>query len=60
MASRGVSRRSRENSIGGSHARTQLAAFKIQQEERGASLNANLPMQVGTATVIPVVEPAPS
>jgi len=32
---------------------TGLAAFKIQQEERGASLNANLPMQGGTATVLP-------
>ena len=32
---------------------TGLAAFKIQQELRGASLNANLPMQGGTATVLP-------
>jgi hypothetical protein len=32
---------------------TGLAAFKIQQEERGAALNANLPMQGGTATVLP-------
>ena len=39
---------------------TGLAAFKIQQEERGASLNANLPMQGGTATIIPVAEPAPA
>jgi hypothetical protein len=33
---------------------TGLAAFRIQQEERGASLNANLPMEGGTATVLPV------
>jgi hypothetical protein len=32
---------------------TGVAAFRIQQEERGASLNANLPMQGGTATVLP-------
>jgi hypothetical protein len=32
---------------------TGLAAFKIQQEERGASLNAHLPMEGGTATVLP-------
>ena len=41
---------------------TGLAAFKIQQEERGASLNADLPMQGGTATVLPgaPAEPAPA
>jgi hypothetical protein len=39
---------------------TGIAAFKIQQEERGAALNANLPMQGGgTVTILPG-EPAPS
>jgi hypothetical protein len=32
---------------------TGVPAFKIQQEERGAALNANLPMQGGTATILP-------
>ena len=33
---------------------TGVAAFKIQQEERGASLNGNLPMQGGgTVTILP-------
>jgi hypothetical protein len=32
---------------------TGAPAFKIQQEERGASLNGNLPMQGGTATILP-------
>jgi hypothetical protein len=32
---------------------TGVPAFKIQQEERGASLNGNLPMQGGTATILP-------
>ena len=39
-----------------------VAAFRIQQEERGASLNANLPMEGGTATVLPgaPAEPVPA
>jgi hypothetical protein len=32
---------------------TGIAAFKIQQEERGAKLTANLPMQGGTVTILP-------
>jgi hypothetical protein len=32
---------------------TGAPAFKIQQEERGAALNADLPMQGGTATILP-------
>ena len=40
---------------------TGIAAFRIQQEERGAALNANLPMEGGgDVTVIPVAEPAPA
>jgi len=39
---------------------TGIAAFRIQQEERGASLNANLPMEGGSATIInaPPAQPA--
>ncbi len=32
---------------------TGIAAFKIQQEERGAALTGNLPMEGGTATILP-------
>jgi hypothetical protein len=32
---------------------TGIAAFKIQQEERGAKLTADLPMQGGTVTILP-------
>ena len=41
---------------------TGVPAFRIQQEERGAALNANLPMQGGTATYLPgaPAEPAPA
>ena len=41
---------------------TGLAAFKIQQEERGAALNANLPMQGGgSVKVLPgAPDPAPA
>ncbi len=38
---------------------TGVAAFRIQQEERGAALNADLPMQGGTATILPVPGSAP-
>ncbi len=40
---------------------TGIAAFRIQQEERGAALNADLPMQGGgNVRVIPAAEPAPA
>jgi hypothetical protein len=46
---------------------TGMAAFRIQQEERGAALNANLPMQGGGSVTIlpspgsaPAAEPAPA
>ncbi len=39
---------------------TGIPAFRIQQEERGAALNANLPMQGGTAKVLPGAPAAPA
>ena len=47
---------------------TGLPAFKIQQEERGATLTGNLPMEGGSATILPgapagtapAAEPAPA
>ena len=40
---------------------TGIPAFRIQQEERGAALNANLPMEGGgNVTIIPSAQPAPA
>src|SRR4051812_7581878 len=39
---------------------TGIAAFRIQQEERGASLTATLPMEGGSATIINAPPPQPA